>query len=117
MKIEIFSTRPRSQQHQNEVGNIHHKAGINILWYSKRSKGSVQESKDSLGYKIPIELPLLTKASIYMHKYSNISSLQNFGIYPQMISPLGYKFLTELPPIGQDTIVSSTLLPLSREVL
>ena len=34
-----------------------------------------------------------------------------------MISPLGYKILTELPAIGQDTIVSSTLLPLSREVL
>jgi hypothetical protein len=27
-----------------------------------------------------------------------------------MISPLGYKILTELPVIGQDTIVSSSLL-------
>jgi hypothetical protein len=34
-----------------------------------------------------------------------------------MISPLGYKILTELPAIGQDTIVSSTSLPLSGEVL
>jgi hypothetical protein len=34
-----------------------------------------------------------------------------------MISPLGYTILTELPAIGQDTIVSSALLPLSREVL
>jgi hypothetical protein len=34
-----------------------------------------------------------------------------------MINPLGYKILTELPVIGQDTIVSSALLPLSREVL
>jgi hypothetical protein len=34
-----------------------------------------------------------------------------------MISPLGYKILTELPVVGQDTIVSSTSLPLSREVL
>ena len=34
-----------------------------------------------------------------------------------MINPLGYKILTELPAVGQDTIVSSTSLPLSREVL
>jgi hypothetical protein len=34
-----------------------------------------------------------------------------------MISPLGYKILTELPVVGQDTIVSSASLPLSREVL
>jgi hypothetical protein len=34
-----------------------------------------------------------------------------------MISPLGYKIPTELPPVGQDTIISSTSLPLSREVL
>jgi hypothetical protein len=34
-----------------------------------------------------------------------------------MISPLGYKILIEIPIIGQDTIVSTTLLPLSREVL
>ena len=34
-----------------------------------------------------------------------------------MVSPLGYKILTELPAVGQDTIVSSTSLPLSREVL
>jgi hypothetical protein len=34
-----------------------------------------------------------------------------------MINPLGYKILTELPVVGQDTIVSSTSLPLSREVL
>jgi hypothetical protein len=34
-----------------------------------------------------------------------------------MISPLGYKILTELPAVGQDTIISSTSLPLSREVL
>jgi hypothetical protein len=34
-----------------------------------------------------------------------------------MISPLGYKILTKLPVVGQDTIVSSTSLPLSREVL
>jgi hypothetical protein len=87
------------------------------LWYSDRSKGFAQESKDSLGYKILTELPLLTKASIYMHKYSDSPSLQTFEICPGMISPLGYKILTELPAIGQDTIVSSALLPLSREVL
>ena len=34
-----------------------------------------------------------------------------------MISPLGCKILTDLPVVGQDTIVSSTSLPLSREVL
>jgi hypothetical protein len=34
-----------------------------------------------------------------------------------MISPLGYKILTEIPIVGQDTIVSSASLPLSREVL
>jgi hypothetical protein len=34
-----------------------------------------------------------------------------------MINPLGYKILMELPVVGQDTIVSSTSLPLSREVL
>jgi hypothetical protein len=34
-----------------------------------------------------------------------------------MINPLGYKIITELPTIGQDTIVSSSSLPLSREVL
>jgi hypothetical protein len=34
-----------------------------------------------------------------------------------MIIPLGYKILTELPNVGQDTIVASTTLPLSREVL
>jgi hypothetical protein len=34
-----------------------------------------------------------------------------------MINPLGYKILTELPVVGLDTIVSSTSLPLSREVL
>jgi hypothetical protein len=34
-----------------------------------------------------------------------------------MINPLGYKILTELLVVGQDTIVSSTSLPLSREVL
>jgi hypothetical protein len=34
-----------------------------------------------------------------------------------MISPLGYKILIELPVVGQDTIVSSASLPLSREVL
>jgi hypothetical protein len=34
-----------------------------------------------------------------------------------MISPLGYKILTELPVVDQDTIVSSASLPLSREVL
>jgi hypothetical protein len=34
-----------------------------------------------------------------------------------MINPLGYKILMELPVVGQDTIVSSALLPLSREVL
>jgi hypothetical protein len=34
-----------------------------------------------------------------------------------MINPLGYKILMELPSVGQDTIVSSTSLPLSREVL
>jgi hypothetical protein len=42
---------------------------------------------------------------------------QTFGIFPGMINPLGYKILTELPVVGQDTIVSSTSLPLSREVL
>jgi hypothetical protein len=52
-----------------------------------------------------------------MHNYSDSPSLLTFGICPGMISPLGYKILTELPAIGQDTIVSSTLLPLSREVL
>jgi hypothetical protein len=34
-----------------------------------------------------------------------------------MISALGYKIVTEPPTVGQDTIVSSTSLPLSREVL
>jgi hypothetical protein len=34
-----------------------------------------------------------------------------------MINPLRYKILTELSAVGQDTIVSSTSLPLSREVL
>jgi hypothetical protein len=34
-----------------------------------------------------------------------------------MINPLGYKILTELPVVGQDIIVSSTSLPLLREVL
>jgi hypothetical protein len=34
-----------------------------------------------------------------------------------MINPLGYKILMELPIVGQDTILSSTSLPLSREVL
>ena len=34
-----------------------------------------------------------------------------------MINHLGYKILTELPIFGQDTIVSSASLPLSREVL
>jgi hypothetical protein len=34
-----------------------------------------------------------------------------------MINPLGYKILMELPVVGQDTIVSSSSLPLSREVL
>ena len=62
-------------------------------------------------------IPLLKKASIYMHKYSDSPSLRNFGICLGMISPLGYKILTELPTTGQDNIVSSTLLPLSREVL
>jgi hypothetical protein len=81
-----------------------------------RPKEFAQESKDSLGYKILTELALLTKASIYMHKYYDSLSLQTFGICPGMISPLGYEILTELLVIGQDTIVSSTL-PLSREVL
>jgi hypothetical protein len=34
-----------------------------------------------------------------------------------MISPPGYKILTELPVVGHDTIVSSTSFPLLREVL
>jgi hypothetical protein len=34
-----------------------------------------------------------------------------------MINLLGYKILTELSVVGQDTIVSSASLPLSREVL
>jgi hypothetical protein len=34
-----------------------------------------------------------------------------------MINPLEYKILMELPVVGQDTIVSSTSLPLSREIL
>jgi hypothetical protein len=34
-----------------------------------------------------------------------------------MINPLGYKILMELPAVGQDTIVSLTSFPLSREVL
>jgi hypothetical protein len=34
-----------------------------------------------------------------------------------MIIPLGYKIPIELPVVGWDTIVSSTLLPLSREVV
>jgi hypothetical protein len=113
-KLEILCTRLASKQHQHEAGNLQHKVGINILWYSDRSKGFAQESKDSLGYKI---LTLLTKASIYMHKYSDNPSLRTFGICPGMISPLGYKNLTELPAIGQDTIVSSALLPLLRKVL
>jgi len=53
MKLEIFNTNLASQQvQQQEAGNIHHDAGINVLWYSDRSKRSAQESKDSLGYKI-----------------------------------------------------------------
>jgi hypothetical protein len=64
-----------------------------------------------------MELPLLTKARIYMHKYSDSPSLRTFGICPGLISPLGYKIVIALSAIGQDTIVSSTLLPLSREVL
>jgi hypothetical protein len=52
----------------------------------------------------------LTKDIIFMHKYSDNSSLWTFGICPGMINPLGYKILTKLPTIGQDTIVSSTLL-------
>jgi hypothetical protein len=42
---------------------------------------------------------------------------RTFGICPGMISPLGYKILTELPIFGKDTIVSSTSLPFLREVL
>jgi hypothetical protein len=106
-----------SHQHHHEAENLQHEASINILWYSDKSKGSAKESRDSLGYKILIEIPLLTKDSIYMHKYSDSPSLRTFGICSGMISPLGYKILTELPVIDQDTIVSSTLLPLSREVL
>jgi hypothetical protein len=34
-----------------------------------------------------------------------------------MINPLGYKIITELPAVGQDTIVSLASLPLSRKVL
>jgi hypothetical protein len=34
-----------------------------------------------------------------------------------MIDPLVYKILTEIPVVGQDTIVSSTSIPLLREVL
>jgi hypothetical protein len=34
-----------------------------------------------------------------------------------MINPLEYKILTKIPVVGQDTIVSSTSLPLSRDVL
>jgi hypothetical protein len=34
-----------------------------------------------------------------------------------MINPLGYEILTELPVVGQDTIISSISLPLSKEVL
>jgi hypothetical protein len=64
-----------------------------------------------------MELPLLTKARIYMHKYFDSPSLRTFEICPGMISPLGYKILTELPAIVQDIIISSTLLPLSRDVL
>jgi hypothetical protein len=33
------------------------------------------------------------------------------------MNPLGYKILTELLVVGQDTIVSSASLPLLREVL
>jgi hypothetical protein len=64
-----------------------------------------------------MELPLLTKSSKYMHKYSDSLSLRTFEICLGMISPLGCKILTELPVIDQDIIVSSTLLPISREVL
>jgi hypothetical protein len=64
-----------------------------------------------------MELPLLTIAGIYMHRYSDRPSLSDLRICPRMINPLGYKILTELPVVGQDTIVSSTSLPLSREVL
>jgi hypothetical protein len=42
---------------------------------------------------------------------------QTFEIFPWMINPLGYKIIIELPIVGQDTIVSSTSLPISREVL
>jgi hypothetical protein len=37
--------------------------------------GSAQESKDSLGYKIPMEIQLLTITGIYMHMYSDKPSL------------------------------------------
>ena len=42
---------------------------------------------------------------------------RTFGIFPGMINPLGYKILMNLLVVGQDTIVSSTSLPLLREVL
>jgi hypothetical protein len=52
-----------------------------------------------------------------MHRYLTDRPYQIFGICPGMINPLGYKILTELPVVGQDTIVSLASLPLSREVL
>jgi hypothetical protein len=42
---------------------------------------------------------------------------RTFEICQGMIIPLGYKILIELPVVGQDAIISSTSLPLSREVL
>jgi hypothetical protein len=42
---------------------------------------------------------------------------RTFEIFSRMISPLGYKILAELLVVGQYTIVSSTSLPLLREVL
>jgi hypothetical protein len=40
-----------------------------------------------------------------------------FLIYAWMINPLGYKILMEILDVGQDTIVSSTSLPILREIL
>jgi hypothetical protein len=38
-------------------------------------------------------------------------------MFPGMINPLGYKIIMKLSIVGQDTIVSSTSLPISRDIL
>jgi hypothetical protein len=52
-----------------------------------------------------------------MHRYFDRPSLPNLRDLSRDDQSLGYKILTELPVVGQDTIVSSTSLPPSREAL